>query len=156
MYGIPFLSQAKKKRERLMMGHLFRFLAFIFPLLLIAIEIQALPTQEKEAIIIEVDGDPQTHATYIEKHHPQIDVVTTYDRLFNELALQIPPKQIAHLASLDYTIALHTVLHYEITTDSILTVQLFVTVLPSDFNSTPYRGKGTKVGVIDTGIDYDH
>ena len=139
-----------------MMGHLFRFLAFIFPLLLIAIEIQALPTQEKEAIIIEVDGDPQTHATYIEKHHPQIDVVTTYDRLFNGLALQIPPKQIADLASLDFIKTLHPVQHYETTTDSILTDQLLDTVLPADFNTTPYTGKGTKVGVIDTGIDYDH
>src|SRR5690625_7263407 len=127
-----------------MRGHLLRILAFTFPLIFIVVEIQAMPTPEKESIIIEVDGDPETHATYIEKHHPQIDVVTTYDRLFNGLALQIPPKQIADLASLDFIKTLHPVQHYETTTSSILTDQLLDTVLPADFNTTPYTGKDRK------------
>jgi len=139
-----------------MRGHLLRILAFTFPLIFIVVEIQAMPTPEKESIIIEVDGDPETHATYIEKHHPQIDVVTTYELLFNGLALQIPPKQMADLATLDFIKTFHPVQQYETTTDSVLTDQPADTVFPADLNTTTYTGRGKKVAVIDTGIDYDH
>ena len=48
-------------------------------------------SEDKQSIIVEVEGDPKQHKEYIEVYHPFIDVVATYETLFNGLALQAEP-----------------------------------------------------------------
>lgn len=127
-----------------------------------SITMKNVSTESKvQSIIIEVEGDPEKHKAYIESYYPFINVITTYDLLFKGLALQAPPDKLAKISSLDFIKALHPVHTYQTNITRIsskknnLKEQLH-TVLPSDLNTTSYTGKGIKVGVIDTGIDYNH
>src|SRR5690625_660523 len=120
--------------------------------------------QKYVSLIVEVEGDPKKQQQYIEDHFPSLEVVTTYSTLFNGLALKGPPKKMSKLVGLQFIKGIHPVHTYEILQgkfdapishihDSDVQPNIFV---PSQFNQTPYTGKGVKVGVVDTGIDMAH
>jgi minor extracellular serine protease Vpr len=122
--------------------------------------------QEKEkhqSIIIEVEGNPIEHKKYLETYHPFIDVIATYEKLFNGLALQGSPDQLEKMGTLDFVKSIHTVQTYQTnTTDKpIESIEDLLKgspeiVIPSELNNTIYTGEGITVGVVDTGIDYNH
>src|SRR5690606_21862642 len=134
----------------------------------ITIQSPAQAQEEDQSIIIEVEGNPLEHKKYLETFHPFITVIATNNKLFNRLALQGSPNDLAKMGTLDFVKAVHTVQTYQ--TNSIHT-NLYqkpastvedVTqgnpdiVLPSTLNNTNFTGKGITVGVVDTGIDHTH
>ncbi|WP_304956803.1 S8 family serine peptidase [Virgibacillus salidurans] len=111
-----------------------------------------------QSIIVEVEGDAHDHKAYLEDYHPFVDVVATFDKLFNGLALQGEPEKLEEMESLKFIKGIHAVQTYETNTNTVksLSDEQSDAVIPSDLNNTDYTGKGVKVGVIDTGIDYTH
>ncbi|SEP73086.1 minor extracellular serine protease Vpr [Virgibacillus subterraneus] len=107
------------------------------------------------SIIIEVEGDPSEHKKYLEVYHPYIDVIATYETLFNGLALQATPKKLEKMESLEFIKAIHPVTTYQ-TQYELLKEKTKNAVMPASLNDTTYTGKGVQVAVVDTGIDYDH
>ncbi|OEH56005.1 peptidase S8 [Oceanobacillus sp. E9] len=117
--------------------------------------------KQKESIIIEVEGDPHEQVKYIEDYHPFIEVISVYDTIFNGIALQGSPEQLQRMEALEFIKSIHSVQEYQAipTTKSSLLTELQPSITetePYSWNDTSYTGKGVKVGVIDTGIDYDH
>ncbi|OZU88445.1 peptidase S8 [Virgibacillus indicus] len=115
--------------------------------------------KDLQSIIIEVEGDPKEHKEYIEAYHPFINVIGTYETLLNGLALQGTPEKLAKMEALEFIKSIHSVQTYE-TTALETAISDFPkqadAVIPSELNTTEYTGKGVKVAVIDTGIDYNH
>lgn len=138
---------------------------FLYIILLLIFSYPQLTTfaeyNQKESIIIEVEGDPHEQVEYIKDYHPFIEVISVYDTIFNGIALRGSPEQLQKMESLEFIKGIHSVQQYQAiptTKTSVLSeLQPSITELePYSWNHTSYTGKGVKVGVIDTGIDYDH
>ncbi|SDQ13132.1 S8 family serine peptidase [Virgibacillus salinus] len=132
---------------------------FFLTILLISITVLPASTHaiadNTASIIIEVEGDPSEHKKYLEVYHPYIDVIATYETLFNGLALQATPKKLEKMESLEFIKAIHPVTTYQ-TQYELLKEKTKNAVMPASLNDTTYTGKGVQVAVVDTGIDYDH
>lgn len=121
------------------------------------------------ATIIEVEGNPKKHKQYIESYFPTIEVVATYDSLFNGLALKGRPDKLMRLLDLHFVKGIFPVQQYstlKLTSEKItinnrkelskILKENPHVKLPEQFNKTKYTGKGVKVGVVDTGVDFTH
>src|SRR5699024_9337812 len=112
-------------------------------------------TQENDllSIIVEVEGHPDTIVEEIKNEHPFVDVVATYSLLFNGVALKGPVKKVDKVlksAHIKAAYPVHTYYALRIKNEN------EHLTFPHTLNDTQYSGKGVKVGVIDTGIDYTH
>ncbi|WP_217586407.1 S8 family serine peptidase [Lentibacillus saliphilus] len=140
--------------------------------------------QAEQSMILEVEGNPVEHANYLKTYHPFIEVVMVYDDLFNGIAIKGTIEKLARMASLDFIKTIHpvkTYAHPEVISSShqnkalydhqrmplnlkppehqkfkSTEAQISPQVIPNALNPTPYKGSGVKVGVIDTGIDFNH
>ncbi|WP_330949170.1 S8 family serine peptidase [Virgibacillus sp. MG-45] len=155
------------------------FYIFLFMLMLAAPTVtfafsDSSTSQKQQSIIIEVDGKPQERKEYIETYYPSIDVIATYEKLFQGLALKGDVRKLEKLATLEFVKTMHAVRTYEVDKieigkseadqlrSSFQAKRMLQSALgennylPHEMNQTPYTGNGVKVGVIDTGIDYTH
>lgn len=108
-------------------------------------------------IIVEVDGDPYQQKAYIEQYYPTIDVIEVYHTLFQGLALKAKQHQLQSLARESFIRNTYDVQTYQIQAEPPIN-QSVPFLLQSETHSTTqtYTGKGVKIGIIDTGIDYTH
>ncbi|MBM7551768.1 S8 family serine peptidase [Thalassobacillus pellis] len=114
--------------------------------------------KEKEATwIIEVDGNPYQVRKEIEQNLPRMEVLTVYDTVLNGLAVKGPPDKVEQLSEIDAIVNRHPVQTYHATKiENINQSVPFLKEVQRGNAPIPYTGKGVKVGVIDTGIDYTH
>ncbi|WP_053218093.1 S8 family serine peptidase [Virgibacillus senegalensis] len=112
-------------------------------------------TEEAESLIVEVEGDPHQYKEYIEKYHPFIEVLQVYDTLFTGLAVRGKTHQLQKVETEKFVRKSYPVQTYQVTAESSVDFLKKGSFFDSEAGSK-YTGKGIKIGVIDTGIDYTH
>lgn len=109
--------------------------------------------EEDLSMILQIDGNPYTYKHILEKNYPTVQIIEVFDTLFNGLAIKTSLKDFKRLLTETFVTAFFHVNTYQVDT-----VKSYLTTMnePKTINSTTFTGKGVKVAVIDTGIDYSH
>lgn len=129
----------------------------VFLILPLTSQAQAQTQLDEQSIIIEVQGNPHQQKKYIETYYPTIEVLEVYDTLLKGLALRGKAHQLQQLEGLDFLKQTYPVQTYRITDQAPINESVpFLLKDPVTQKATDYTGKGVKIGVIDTGIDYAH
>jgi minor extracellular serine protease Vpr len=108
---------------------------------------------EKVTIIVEVNESVENFVDRIETRIPRLEVVAEYDTIFKGVAIKGTAGELEKLARLDTVIQQYPVQTYKTLKDE---VPSFSTDWILERFDLPFTGKGVKVGVIDTGVDYSH
>ncbi|WP_188207608.1 S8 family serine peptidase [Alkalibacillus aidingensis] len=105
--------------------------------------------------IIETTEDPHEVKQQIERDYPFVEVLYTYDTLLQALAIKGDERHVEELHQEEWVESYHPTQTYEAPT--VEQSDSSHRSLPDNrITNTSYTGKGIKVGVIDTGIDYSH
>ncbi|WP_194840890.1 S8 family serine peptidase [Filobacillus milosensis] len=127
---------------------------FILCFLLIIIPTTTLHAEES-TWIIEVDQNPHDIKDYIEDYHPLLKVEHVYDTLMDALAVTGDTRHIKALHEEQFVKSIQPVQMYTVPSNH-AEPQIHPERARYHPTGLPYTGKGVKVGVIDTGIDYTH
>ncbi|WP_163539120.1 S8 family serine peptidase [Gracilibacillus sp. YIM 98692] len=111
------------------------------------------PSESEDiSLIVETEDNPHAFAEQIETYHPRMEILAVYDTIFDGVAVKGDRRAIEQLKednSWKQSYPVHTYQAIEVEPIN-KSIPFFLS------KELPYTGKGVKVGVIDTGIDYTH
>ncbi|MGF7127164.1 minor extracellular serine protease Vpr [Natronobacillus azotifigens] len=118
---------------------------------------------QMKTIIIELDDSPEKNKQWIETYYPTLEVLEVFDTLFNGIAIKGRQSQLKRLVQQDFVKKTYPIQTYQLPAEfstnhsELNREELNPATLPTrDDQLADYTGKGIKIGVIDTGIDYRH
>ncbi|SEH45578.1 minor extracellular serine protease Vpr [Halobacillus karajensis] len=108
---------------------------------------------EEVTVIVELEEKPETFIEEVERRWPRLEVVASYDTIFNGAAIRGTAAELEKVARMDAVKNQYPVHKYEALQEEGMS---FSTELIRKKFQHPQTGKGVKVGIIDTGMDYNH
>ncbi|MGR9048492.1 S8 family serine peptidase [Halobacillus faecis] len=131
-----------------------RYGIIFFTCLFILTGFSAPDPNDEVTIIVELDESPDKFLKELERRLPRLEVVTSYDTIFYGVAIKGTAGELEKVARMKSVKNQHPVHTYEaLDTEEELS---FSTEFIRNQMRHPQTGKGVKVGIIDTGIDYNH
>ncbi|WP_181346769.1 S8 family serine peptidase [Thalassobacillus sp. CUG 92003] len=129
-----------------------RYCGFILGCLIIFVT-SGFDIDQEETVILELDQPSAEFMEQLERRIPRLEVVATYEKVFNGIAVKGDAEELDKLSRLDAVINTHPVQTYRALTNQSVP---FLTEDKQDTSKSTFTGEGVKVGVIDTGVDYTH
>ncbi|WP_269845718.1 S8 family serine peptidase [Salipaludibacillus keqinensis] len=124
---------------------------------------EALPSSASEEgasiYIIETESDPEALAVSVEERVDGARVRKVFPHIYNGFSVQLPPDKVSELSQLEGIERIDEIAYYEPYVDESVP---FIGGTSGEISSLFTReddqltGKGVKVAVIDTGVDYEH
>ncbi|PYZ96090.1 peptidase S8 [Alteribacter lacisalsi] len=112
---------------------------------------------ERQIIIVEAEGDSAEAMARVQEEIPDAEIRRTFMTLYNGFSLEISQKDLDRLQSIKGIRRIDPVAVYETSMDeSVPFIGGREIRRMLDERGDNLTGKGVKVGVIDTGIDYNH
>ncbi|TMW72161.1 S8 family serine peptidase [Alteribacter natronophilus] len=112
---------------------------------------------ERQVIIVEAEGDTAQAMARVQEQLPDAEIRRTFMTLYNGFSLEISQRDLEHLQSIEGIRRIDPVAMYEVSMDeSVPFIGGRDAGRMHDERGDDLTGKGVKVGVIDTGIDYSH
>lgn len=113
--------------------------------------------EEDTVVLVEVEGNSQEVLSRIKAQLPKGQVRKIFNTLFTGFSMQIEKKDIALLEKLDGVKRVDPIRTYEVTVDESVPFIGGGNVRGKlDEKGERLTGKGIKIAVIDTGVDYEH
>ncbi|WP_175615264.1 S8 family serine peptidase [Piscibacillus halophilus] len=114
--------------------------------------------QAQEATwIMEVENDPEEAKQYIEEYYPFIEVEYVYDTLMQAVVVTGKQRHVKDLHDEPFVNKMSPVQSYSVPQEiSKSEEDIHPERARYHPSSMPFTGKGVKVGVVDTGVDYQH
>ena len=130
-----------------------RYLFLTIITILIMTGFSAPEPNEEVTIIVELEEPSETFIAEVERRLPRLEIVARYDTIFNGVAIRGTAAELEKIARMDIVKNQYPVYQYKALKENGPTFS--TEKLRENFQHTQ-TGKGVKVGVIDTGIDYNH
>lgn len=105
------------------------------------------------SFIIEVEDDPHEFAEEIETYHSNVEILAVYDTIFNGIAIKTDQRNLDRIKRRNNFRQTYSVQEYQTQLTQTNINESIPFLIPDPL---PYTGKGVKVGIVDTGIDYTH
>ncbi|WP_228552299.1 S8 family serine peptidase [Gracilibacillus salitolerans] len=105
------------------------------------------------SFIIEVEGDPNEFAEEIETYHHNVEILAIYDTIFNGVAIKTDQHNLEKIKRRTNFQQTYSVQEYQTQLSQTNINESVPFLIPEPLSFT---GKGVKVGIVDTGIDYTH
>ncbi|SEO23430.1 minor extracellular serine protease Vpr [Amphibacillus marinus] len=131
-----------------------RKLLMITLLFLILFPAKTNATLEKSKILIELNTHVANFEQDLERHFPHVKVIERFTTLLNAIVVEGTGYQLNRILSDKAVKGAYPITTYQV--NPIYSDEEIPTHEVSQINQLQHTGKGVKIGVIDTGIDYTH
>lgn len=108
-------------------------------------------------VMVEVAGERERIAKQVQSQIPEGEIRREFEQLFNGFSFQLPENKIAHLLTIEGIKRVDPNILYSVTLDESVPFiggERIRSKLDDEGNRL--TGKGVKIAVIDTGVDYQH
>lgn len=127
-------------------------LCFILAFLLWAPIIQA---SSEDTVMVEVEEQRlQEVKAYIHEHLPKLNIQSTFQEAFYGLSVEGEKGDLQKVATIPQVKSISPVTTFQVDINE--SVPFVMGEMAKEMRSKQFTGKGVKVGIIDTGIDYHH
>lgn len=111
---------------------------------------------QEQRLLIELHTSSLAFEEELTRDFPTVDVLERFDTLFNGIAIEGKMNQLERITEHEAVKQAYPIMTYTVAPQNLQQIEPADLATPKDDQQYPYTGKGIKVGVIDTGIDYTH
>ncbi|WP_440897935.1 S8 family serine peptidase [Amphibacillus sp. Q70] len=113
------------------------------------------PNQQKR-LLIELHTSSLAFEEELTRDFPTVQILERFDTLFNGIAIEGKTNQLERIIENEEVKQAYPIMTYSVTPENLQLIETADLPASKDEEQSPYTGKGIKIGVIDTGIDYNH
>ena len=123
----------------------------------IPITLQAQSPHQPKRLLLELNVTAAEFIETLDRDYPRVTILETFKTLFDGIAIEGQMHQLDRIVEDEAVKQAYPITTYSVTPEKVQFIeQGKIPSRPKNADQHTYTGKGVKIGVIDTGIDYTH